>query len=551
MIAFMASAAIATESNTQEVSNHSLSKATLYNLMMGDIALSRQQYEQALGYYMQEINHIDDSLIVLKAIDIAQFLKRYPDMLKAAQALTLLTPDDPASYQYLSLSHSYNLETVKSLEAMKKALNLGGETDFTQIVYLLPQDHPSNGYFLNELIQLSVLNPKNFDIALSLALLHDRLRKSEEVIFYTENALRYGHANTRVVEISISLFARNNAEDKVLKTYEIALRNNPANDKLRRSYANFAMRYDPSIAKQQYNILLGKYPEDDQVLVQLALLYLEEGNYKPAEEILKNLIQLQKRTSLSYFYLGLIEQERGNHDKALTHLRKVTSTKEKQKAFEHIVYIHVDQKNFELAENLIIEQIEKTTDSTSLEGLHSMLADTYSQQGKHEEAYKLLTKLLKNNPDSIALRYNRAMMLAESDNTLSEMESDLRHIISIKPDNAYALNALGYTLADRTSRYTEALELIKQAHKLLPDDPSVLDSLGWVLFRMGRAQEAVVHLQNAVRQLPDAEVAAHLGEVLWSLGKEADAKKVFKKALETSPRHSKLLETIKRLNVSL
>lgn len=109
-------------------------------------------------------------------------------------------------------------------------------------------------------------------------------------------------------------------------------------------------------------------------------------------------------------------------------------------------------------------------------------------------------------------------MLAEKRNDLAQMEKDLRFVIAREPDNAMALNALGYTLADRTTRYTEARELILKAHKLNPDDPAILDSMGWINYRQGKLADAERYLRQALQRYPDHEVAAHLGEVLWAQG---------------------------------
>ena len=156
------------------------------------------------------------------------------------------------------------------------------------------------------------------------------------------------------------------------------------------------------------------------------------------------------------------------------------------------------------------------------------------------ETYAMLTKAVAKYPDSFELLYDRAMA-AERVDKLDVLEADLRRVIKMKPDYAHAYNALGYTLADRTSRYAEAKELIEKAFKLSPDDPFILDSLGWVNFRMGRMQDAIKHLQTAYGQRPDPEIAAHYGEVLWSAGNRDEARKVWNAALSENPNHETLL----------
>jgi len=156
---------------------------------------------------------------------------------------------------------------------------------------------------------------------------------------------------------------------------------------------------------------------------------------------------------------------------------------------------------------------------------------------------------LKQYPDDLNLLYTRAMQ-AEKRNDLAQMERDLRQIIKRDPDNAMALNALGYTLSDRTTRYAEAKTLIEQAHQLSPEDPAVLDSLGWVNFRLGNLDEAERYLRQALERFPDQEVAAHLGEVLWAKGKQREAKQIWAKFLKEQPDSPILRSTIKRLTGS-
>ena len=165
-----------------------------------------------------------------------------------------------------------------------------------------------------------------------------------------------------------------------------------------------------------------------------------------------------------------------------------------------------------------------------------------------EEAFELLTGALEMNPADSQLLYGRAMIAVQLD-LLAEAEGDLRQVIDLEPQNAAALNALGYTLADRMDRYDEAERLIHAAFALQPEEASIIDSMGWVAFRLGRLAEAERFLRDAWSRDTNAEIAAHLGGVLWVSERREEALSVWKSALESDPANAVLIDTMQRYGV--
>ena len=174
-------------------------------------------------------------------------------------------------------------------------------------------------------------------------------------------------------------------------------------------------------------------------------------------------------------------------------------------------------------------------------------ASLLREAGDAAGAYAVLEQGLAEFPDAPDLLYDVAM-LAEKLDRLDVAEARLRRLIELKPDDPQALNALGYTLVDRTARTEEGRALIEKALKLSPDDPFILDSMGWALFKLGRYDDAVVYLGRAYAGRPDAEIAAHLGEVLWVKGERERAKEIWAAQLKDAPDHPVLLETMRRLS---
>ena len=162
-----------------------------------------------------------------------------------------------------------------------------------------------------------------------------------------------------------------------------------------------------------------------------------------------------------------------------------------------------------------------------------------------QAALKLLDAALLEIPDDPDLLYSRGLVTAML-HMVNRHERDMRQLIALEPDNAHAYNALGYTLADQTDRYDEALELIKKALELLPDDPFILDSMGWLQYRMGNLVAALEYLQQAIDQSPDAEIAAHLGEVLWMTGAKDEARTTWRDGKNTDPGNPVLIDTLRK-----
>ncbi len=527
-----------------------LNKDDLLNILAAEFSIQRNQYDQALGFYLAEAKLHQDAYLAERATQLALHEKKYPDMLDAALIWQKSETKNEMAHFFVSLAYAFNMQPNIALENMRKVLNLEGETDFTRLVNVIPQGDAAEDFYIQELIQANLLYPENYDVCLALALLYQRQNKNELALEYTDKTVKYAGDNSVVVEYAIRLYNKYNQTEKALDTYRASLAKHPDNLELRQHFAQYAIQHDLPTAKEQFIYLLQQQPDDDFAMLNLGLIYLEQGDMPNAEAQFIHLKASKQRLSAANFYLGEIYKYQNDFTKALAAFSAVTDRDEAERASEQIISIYIDQKRYTEALTLIDTGLAKSTHDEHTEHLHVLKASTLEKQGQVKEAYQLLTQLLDHNPDSFDLRYTRAM-LAETKNELSQMESDLRHIIQLYPDSALALNALGYTLADKTDRYREALELIEQAQKLVPDDPAILDSLGWVLFRMGRLTESVDYLKHALTLLPDAEVAAHLGEALWVSGKKEDAKKVFQDALHTAPDHSLLTETIKRLDIGL
>ena len=202
------------------------------------------------------------------------------------------------------------------------------------------------------------------------------------------------------------------------------------------------------------------------------------------------------------------------------------------------------------AARAVLAVVRDSDDAQAVEQSWLTEASVLRETGDREAAYAVLTEAVDRLPESIAIRYSRALVAAES-RRVADAERDLRVVLEAQPDNAAALNALGYTLTDLTDRHDEAEALIRRAYQLQPNEASIVDSMGWVAYRQGRLEEAVRFLARAWELDRNPEIAAHLGEVLWRLERREEALAVWREGAELDPDNAVLAETLARLEVTL
>ena len=290
-------------------------------------------------------------------------------------------------------------------------------------------------------------------------------------------------------------------------------------------------------------------------------LQVQEKQWKPAEESLKRYLSLQTTAPQgqparevpegtdrgevqAYFLLSLIAEQEGRYGEAVAYLQKITSPQDRVRVQLRHAGLLAKQGQLAEARAMVraLPQNRAEDARTKLNAEVQILRDAKEYQA----TFDLLGAAITREPSDVELLYEYAMA-AEKINRLQDMERALRQVIALKPDYHHAYNALGYSLADRGLRLDEARQLVQKALEFAPDDPYIVDSLAWVEFRSGNRQEALRLLQKAFKAKPDAEIAAHLGEVLWVLNQRDEAASVWKQGLALNPQNDTLLETMRRL----
>lgn len=521
----------------------------LFQLLAGEFAGNSGELEQAVKFYREAAFSSDDSRIASRATYIALYGEDYERALEVLNRWHKLAPDDSDvlklySVVYLKLNQPHKAaEYIKAMLAVteedpkRKALLVKG--------LLAKEADVKNGLVvLKSLVEAS---PDNLHMLILQARYSAQLEQYEDAINALDRVLELDPSmvNVHIIKSRIlSVIGRTaEAREEVLTV----LKERPEDYDLRLSYARMLVEdrlYDE--AREQFLILKKQSPDNAEILLSLSLLYIDTNQLDSAVADLEHLLELGKKVDIANYYLGRIAHNKKEYKKAIAYYVKVQSPEYVFEAKLRISSLFAVLGRSDEA----IEQLEflasQQTEWPLRVRAYLAMGEILRNLGRFEEAFEMYNRVLTQNPDDADLLYARALV-AEKVDRLDITEADLLKVLSNEPENVHALNALGYTLADKTERLEEAYEYIKKAAALVPDDPAILDSLGWVSYRLGKMQDALKWMGMAYEKLIDAEIAAHYGEVLWKNNQFEKAEQVWQSGIKVNANHPVLIETMKRL----
>ena len=297
-------------------------------------------------------------------------------------------------------------------------------------------------------------------------------------------------------------------------------------------------------ARSEFESIVKRFPKDIDAIYAVGLLAFQVKEYAVAEANMKRLLELGFRDANSVrFTLGQIAEEQKDWPGAIQWYDAIQRGEQALPARMRTANALSKQgKLVEARAYLRGVSVQAEPQRVQLLVAESQLL---REANLHREAFELLGQALQKSPDQPDLLYDHALT-AEKLDRFDVLESSLKRLIQLKPDHAHAYNALGYSYAERNLRLPEAKQLIEKALELAPADFFIIDSLGWVLYRMGDLQGAARELRRAWEGRPDGEIGAHLGEVLWALGERDEARRIWQESLKTSPENDTLQKTLKR-----
>lgn len=527
-----------------------LTAEALYEFLLAEVALQRGQLGVAAQAYLDLAKRSKDPRVAKRAWEVAAHARMPNAATEAARIWHEADPESDEALRALSLL-LVSANKLDEAEPFLQKVLARRKGDSGEVLMQLGQflgSNPDKGAVLRVVRRLA--EPHGESAGAHLAIAQAALAANEIPLARSSaqkaGQMRAGWEQAALVEAAVLQRQSNQAAGDFLRNF---LGKYPKSTAVRSTYARVLVaERDIPGAREQFKILAAENRDNVDVLYDVAMLSMQIEDWAGAETQLKRLLTLPVRDrELLHLHLGQIAEEQKRYDEALKRYREIDKGDHLLTAQIRQSSVVAKQGNLDGARKLL-QQVSPVDDRQQVQ-LIIAESQLLRDANKTSDALMLVERALDKLPNNSDLLYDHAM-LAEKLDRVSVMEASLRKVIALRPGYAHAYNALGYSLADRSLRLPEARELIEKALKLAPEDSFIIDSMGWVLYRQGDLEGALVQLQRAYKGRPDAEIAAHLGEVLWQLGRRAEALKIWQEGMKKSPDNETLLKTMRKFQES-
>lgn len=523
----------------------------LFQLMSAEMAMYRQNYSFAAEQYLNTAVSTRDARLAEKAARIG-LLARYDGIARSATLLWVeLEP-----------------KSIKARESLVSALIRSGDVDLVQphLEYLISRMDVQDDEERNmRLMMVLTGQQQNFQTAIDAL---DRYlvghvddytawyvygylnMRTNQLVEAEQGLAEARHLRPRgldVLQLHVQVLKKQGRFPEAAASLRQAIKNTPKVAELHIIYARVLLEMlRINDAKREFLLAFKYAPKDVEALFSLALLSLQEQRADDAIEYLQGLRDLDWEPSRLNYYFAQAEEMRGNNQVAIEYYLHVEEGTQYFEAQARSAVLLARRGEMAQARQRLhylgLQFFEKRLDVIRLEG------ELLYNNRQYEESVALYTQALSEFPGNYNLLFDRALSF-ERVGRVVDAERDLKAILEDNPQDISALNALGFTLADRTDRFQEAYDYIKRALDLSPEDPAIIDSMGWVLYRLGDLSGAESHLRRALAMKKDEEIAAHLGEVLWMMGRQDEARQTLKAALKVTPDADALLSVMRRIGL--
>jgi tetratricopeptide (TPR) repeat protein len=523
-----------------------LTAELLYEYLLAEMAINRQNYELAARAYVDLARRTQDPRIARRATDISVYARQPALAVEAATIWLQADPNSVGARQTLAsiLIASGALRDVRPhLEML-----LGSDPSRTPQVFLqlnaMLARHADKAAVAELVHELAGMYPKLPEAHLATAQAYWNASAWDPALAAARAAMQLRPDWELAALFQLQILQRRSPAEAIQFARDF-LRKHPGAKDVQLNLARMLVAEQRNQeARQQIESLLAAHPQNPDVALTLGLLGVQMNDWALAEENLKRALDLNTSGADTVrYYLGQVAEERKQWDEARRWYGAVMAGDQYIPAQGRVAAILAKQGKLAegraLLQGIEAQSVQQRVQLTQAE------AAILREAAAYQDAFQVLSAAVQKLPDVPDLLYDYAMS-AEKVDRLDVLEASLRRVIELRPDHAHAYNALGYTLADRTDRLQEAYELIAHALKLTPDDPFIQDSMGWVLYRLGRLDEGRAYLERAYKRRPDPEIAAHLGEVLWAQGRYEEARRIWQSTLSEHPGNEVLQAVIKK-----
>jgi len=519
---------------------------TLYLLLSAEIAAQRGRYDVTLVNYLRAAQQSKDEKVIERAMRIAQSLNGDNAQKQLAELWLDIDPDNLQALRVSAIQAVKRNELEAALGYMEQILDQGEDADFDSLAAMagnLPPEQQQELLALYE--KMANRHPNTPELEYSIALLLKITGDPQTALNRLEPLLADKPNFQPAIILKGDLLYQTGRENEALEHLMINTRRFPANRQMGTLYGRMLISEgELQAAQDEFGRLAKRFPDNPGIRLSHALVALENGQPELAKEELTQLTEQGHHTSEASYYLGRIEDEAGNTEQAIGYYRSVEQGPYYFPALARAsALMTAEGKLDEALENI---RSMRSDNPKQAEKFWLLEVNLLLDQSLQQEALEAASSALEEYPENLQIRYARAMLFDALEQP-AKAETDLKRIVENDPENAVALNALGYILTTQTDRLKEARGYIEQALALDPENPAILDSMGWVLLQEGQIEPALNYLSRAWAAYPDPEVAAHYGEALWMSGAEEQAQIIWKEGLEQDADHTVLKETIDRL----
>lgn len=525
----------------------SIDPNVMFMLLTAELAGQRGRYDIALEGYLEAARRVKDPRFAERAVVIAMYMK---DSKKANEALGMWLRQAPQNTSarklavLMALSTGDQVAAENHLEILLQMPADEFEKNIMEVASLL-QKEQRLPELAKALVSLSAQHSNLAIVPYLQSFMAMQLNDKALAESYLQKALAIQPNWDKALILQSQIAVMSGDLGKAASLLRDGIGKHPGNQKLKRMLAEVLLKTEsyPEAATILRDII-SENPSDQESQLALGLIYLQDNQNDEAEAIFKGLLAQPQTRWQGSFYLGKLEEKRGNAEAALAWYGQVGDGPLAFEAAASAVFLLAKENK----PDQVAQKIKAMMDSFPKEKTRILMlqSELLSKQKNYTQAFAVLTTGLTDFPEDGNLLYSRAL-LADRLGKFELMESDLKKVLAKNPNNFEALNALGYSLASRSTRFDEAERYLRQALKLRPDEAVVIDSYGWLQYKMGQPATALAYLRKAFNKQKENEIAAHLVEVLWALGQKDEAKDIFDEAIKTAPDDEYLLNVGQRI----